>query len=48
MKISYRFVIIAALFVSSLITANVIAVKLVGLGPFVLFLIFCYCGALLH
>jgi len=35
MKISQRFVVIAALFVTCLITANVIAVKLVSFGPFV-------------
>jgi len=34
MKISPRFVVLTALFVTCLITANVIAVKLVTLGPF--------------
>lgn len=34
MKFSYRFVIIAAVFVTALITANVIAVKIISLGPF--------------
>ena len=33
MKISYRLVIIIAAFVTCLITANVIAVKVIGLGP---------------
>ena len=33
MKISYRLVIIIAVFVTCLITANVIAVKVIGLGP---------------
>ncbi len=32
MKISYRFVIIAAIFVTCLITANIIAVKIIGFG----------------
>jgi hypothetical protein len=36
MKVSHRFVILAALFVTCLITANTIAVKLVSLGPFIL------------
>ncbi len=36
MKVSHRFVIISAIFVTCLITANVIAVKLIGIGPFVL------------
>jgi queuosine precursor transporter len=35
MRVSQRFVVIAALFVTCLITANVIAVKLVGFGSFV-------------
>jgi hypothetical protein len=35
-KISYRLVVIAAVFVTCLITANIIAVKIIGLGPFVL------------
>jgi uncharacterized integral membrane protein (TIGR00697 family) len=36
MKISYRLVIIIALFITCLITANVIAVKVINLGPFIL------------
>ena len=36
MKYSYRFVLIAALFVTCLLTANIIASKLVNFGPFVL------------
>jgi uncharacterized integral membrane protein (TIGR00697 family) len=36
MKISYRLVIIAAVFVTCLITANIIAVKIVALGNFML------------
>mgnify|MGYP001613434346 FL=1 len=36
MKLSHRFVIITALFITCLITANIIAVKVVGIGPFVL------------
>lgn len=36
MRLSHRFVIITALFVTCLITANIIAVKLVNIGPFVL------------
>ncbi len=36
MKVSHRFVILAALFVTCLITANIIAVKLISLGPFIL------------
>ncbi|MFC1873668.1 queuosine precursor transporter, partial [Chloroflexota bacterium] len=36
MKISYRFVVIAAIFVTCLITANIIAVKIVSLGAFIL------------
>ncbi|MFC1902298.1 queuosine precursor transporter [Chloroflexota bacterium] len=36
MNISYRLVIIIAVFITCLITANIIAVKLVGLGPFTL------------
>ena len=36
MHISYRFVIITALFITSLLTANIIAVKVVSLGPFLL------------
>lgn len=34
MKISYRLVIIIAVFITCLITANIIAVKVVSLGPF--------------
>jgi uncharacterized integral membrane protein (TIGR00697 family) len=36
MKVSHRFVILAALFVTCLITANIVAVKIVNLGPFTL------------
>ncbi|MFC2071880.1 queuosine precursor transporter [Chloroflexota bacterium] len=36
MQVSHRFVIATALFVTSLITANVIAVKLISLGIFIL------------
>jgi len=36
MKISYRLVIIIAVFITCLITANTIAVKVVSLGPFIL------------
>ncbi len=36
MKISYRLAIIAAVFVTCLITANIIAVKIVALGSFLL------------
>jgi uncharacterized integral membrane protein (TIGR00697 family) len=36
MNISYRLVIIVAIFITSLITANIIAVKVVTLGPFTL------------
>jgi uncharacterized integral membrane protein (TIGR00697 family) len=36
MKISYRLVIIIAIFITCLITANVIAVKIISLGPVVL------------
>lgn len=36
MSVSHRFVIITALFVTCLITANIIAVKLIGVGPFIL------------
>jgi uncharacterized integral membrane protein (TIGR00697 family) len=36
MNLSYRFVIITALFVTCLITANIIGVKVVGLGVFIL------------
>jgi uncharacterized integral membrane protein (TIGR00697 family) len=37
MKVSYRLVILAALFVTCLITANIISVKMISLGPFILF-----------
>ena len=36
MKVSHRLVIIAVIFVTCLITANIIAVKVVSLGPFIL------------
>jgi uncharacterized integral membrane protein (TIGR00697 family) len=36
MKISYRLVIITAVFITCLITANIIAVKVISLGPFTL------------
>ncbi len=36
MSVSYRFVIITAIFVTSLITANIIAVKVISLGPLIL------------
>ena len=36
MSISHRFVIIAAIFVTCLITSNTIAVKVISLGPFIL------------
>ncbi len=36
MKISYRLVIIIAVFITCLITANIIAVKVISLGPFTL------------
>ncbi len=36
MKISYRLVIIIAIFITCLITANIIAVKVISLGPFTL------------
>ncbi len=36
MKLSHRFVIITALFITCLITANIIAVKVVGIGPYIL------------
>jgi uncharacterized integral membrane protein (TIGR00697 family) len=36
MNISYRLVIITAIFITCLITANIIAVKIISLGPFVL------------
>ncbi|MGD1119772.1 MAG: queuosine precursor transporter [Dehalococcoidales bacterium] len=37
MKISYRLVIIIAVFITCLMTANIIAVKMIRLGPFTLF-----------
>ena len=36
MIVSHRFVIITAFFVTSLITANIIAVKVIGIGPLIL------------
>lgn len=36
MKVSYRFVIIAAVFVTCLLTANIIGVKVASFGPFIL------------
>ncbi len=36
MNVSHRFVVVAAIFVTSLITANIIAVKVVSLGPLIL------------
>ena len=36
MNVSHRFVVVAAIFVSCLITANVIAVKVISVGPLVL------------
>ena len=36
MNVSYRLVVIAAIFVTCLITANTIAVKIISLGPFIL------------
>ena len=36
MNVSHRFVIVAAIFVTCLLTANIIAVKVISLGPFVL------------
>ena len=36
MNVSHRLVIIAAIFVTCLITANIIAVKVISLGPFIL------------
>ena len=36
MNVSHRFVIVAALFVACLLTANIIAVKVISLGPFIL------------
>lgn len=37
MKVSHRLLIIAALFVTCFITANVISVKMISLGPFIVF-----------
>ena len=37
MNVSYRLVIITALFVTCLITANIISVKMISLGPFIVF-----------
>jgi len=37
MKVSHRLVIISALFVTCLITANIISVKMISLGPFIVF-----------
>ncbi|MHB8104245.1 MAG: queuosine precursor transporter, partial [Dehalococcoidales bacterium] len=37
MKTSYRLVIIIAVFITCLITANIIAVKMISIGPFTLF-----------
>jgi uncharacterized integral membrane protein (TIGR00697 family) len=37
MKVSHRLVIISALFVTCLITANIISVKMISLGPFTVF-----------
>ena len=36
MKVSHRFVIIAAIFITCLITANIIAVKVISVGPIIL------------
>jgi uncharacterized integral membrane protein (TIGR00697 family) len=36
MKISYRLVIITAVFITCLITANIIAVKVISIGPFIM------------
>ncbi len=36
MKVSHRFVIVTTIFVTCLITANIIAVKVISLGPFIL------------
>jgi uncharacterized integral membrane protein (TIGR00697 family) len=36
MKISYRLVIITVIFITCLLTANIIAVKVISLGPFIL------------
>jgi uncharacterized integral membrane protein (TIGR00697 family) len=37
MKVSHRLLILAALFVTCFITANVISVKMISLGPFIVF-----------
>jgi uncharacterized integral membrane protein (TIGR00697 family) len=37
MKFSYRLLIIAALFITCFITANIISVKMIHLGPFIVF-----------
>jgi len=36
MNVSHRFVVITAIFITCLITANIIAVKVISLGPFIL------------
>jgi len=36
MKVSYRFVVIVAIFITCLITANIIAVKVISVGPAIL------------
>jgi len=36
MNVSYRFVVVVAIFVTCLITANIIAVKVISLGPIIL------------
>jgi uncharacterized integral membrane protein (TIGR00697 family) len=36
MKVSYRFVVVAAIFITCLITANIIAVKVISFGPVIL------------
>jgi len=36
MSVSHRFVVITAIFITCLITANIIAVKVIGLGPLIL------------
>src|SRR4030066_88612 len=37
MNISYRLVIITAVFITCLITANIVAVKMISLGPVIVF-----------
>lgn len=37
MKISYRLVVVIAVFITCLITANIVAVKMISIGPFTLF-----------